>query len=76
MRQTSGIGSSFTFPCPNQLRQTYDRSTLTSCPGDIHPYAALCSAAREAIVVNEGTDERFNMSIRIQAYKIGIIFLP
>jgi hypothetical protein len=48
---------------------------VTSRPGDIHPYAALCSAAREAIVVNEGTDDRFNISMRIQAYKIGILIL-
>jgi hypothetical protein len=40
-----------------------------------HPYAALCSAASEAIVVNDGADDRFSISIRIQAYKIGIIFL-
>jgi hypothetical protein len=42
---------------------------------DVHPYAALCNAAREAIVVNDGTDDRFNISIKTQAYKIGIVIL-
>jgi hypothetical protein len=58
------------------LIKTHGRSTAIFLSRRYHPYAALCSAAREAIVVNDGTDDRFNISIRIQAYKIGIIFLP
>jgi hypothetical protein len=75
MRQISGIGSSFTFPFLTSSKLTADRQRF-SCSDDIHPYVALCSAASEAIVVHDGTDDRFNISIRIQAYKIGIVVLP
>jgi hypothetical protein len=52
-------------------RLTADRQRFD----DTHPYAALCNAASEAIVVNDGTDDRFSISIRTQAYQIGIVIL-